>query len=299
MPDVYESLIYENASGVRTVLSDSAVTTNWELRGRSGFSAPDVELITQKYINGQTKIVGRIIKPRTVTMNMIVRGSSTKDRDDIFFKMIEDLIDVDGGDIGKLFVKRSDGSTVYLNCSYASGLKVKEEYKLFHRFTLEFYAEDPYFYSEDLIETVELTQSGTPITLGEDLTLNGWCLDWTTSVTGSGTIDNPYSHEADPIYKIAGFRVDLTISNGEKSLSFDDLDMEQTDVIVIDTRERYKQAYILHPDGTRTDILGNLVWNDADLSLPLAPGYNLITVASSLGAEANLEVDFTMTALSA
>lgn len=299
LEQVYESLIYENASGVRTILSDRSVSSLWELRGRTGFSAPDVELITQKYINGQTKIVGRIIKPREVSVNMVVIGQSIAKRDAVFFQMIEALIDVDGGDIGKLYIKRSDGSTVYLNCAYASGLRVTEEYKLFHRFTLTFYAEDPYFYSQDVVETVTLTQTGTPITLGEDLTLNGWCLDWTTNVSGEGTIENPFSHEATPVYRIAGFRTDLTISNGNKSLSFDDLDMEQSDVIVIDTRERYKAAYILHPDGTRTDILGNLVWTDADLSLSLAPGNNMITVESNIGAVANLEVDFTMTALSA
>ena len=71
------------------------------------------------------------------------------------------------------------------------------------------------------------------------------------------------------------------------------------DVIVIDTRDRYKSAYIKHQDGSRTDILGNLVWSDADLSLPIAPGANVITVSSQMGDETNLEVDITMTALSA
>lgn len=298
MPNI-DYLVYVNASGVRTVLSGESVSDCWELRGRYGFSAPDVELVTQKYINGQTKIVGRIIKPRTVTVNMIVREDTRAKRDKAFFDMVEALIDVDGGDIGRLYVLRSDYTWAYLNCAYASGLKVKDEYKLFHRFTLEFYAEDPYFYSEDIIETVELSQTGDYFTLGEDLTLGNWCLDWTTNASGSGVVDNPFNHEADPIYRIAGFRTDLTISRGSKSLSFDGLDMEQVDVIVIDTRERYKQAYILHPDGTRTDILGNLVWTDADLSLPLAPGYNTIHVESNLGADTNLEVVFTMTALSA
>ena len=299
LDNVFESLIYENASGVRTVLSDRSVSSYWELIGRKGFTAPDVDLITQKYINGQTKIVGRIIKPRTVEISMVVVGETTAKRDKVFFDMVEALIDVDGGDIGKLYITRSDGSVVYLNCAYASGLKVTEKYRYLHKFDLEFYAEDPYFYSQDIIQTITLTHGGTPITLNENLFLSEWCLDWSIEVTGSGVITNPYQHEATPIYRIAGSRETLTINTNTKALSFVNLEMVRNDAIVIDTRERYKVAYIEHQDGSRTDILGNLVWTDADLSLPIAPGANVITVSSEMGAEANLEVDITMTALSA
>ena len=297
---VFESLVYVNASGVRTILSDRSVSSYWELRGRSGFSAPDVELITQKYINGQTKIVGRIIKPRTVTINMIVTGGSRAKRDALFFSMIEALIDVDGGGIGKLYITRSDGSVVYLNCAYSSGLNVTDQYKLFHKFTLEFYAEDPYFYSQDIIQTLILPDGAGAITLGDDLTLNGWCLDWSIITNGSGIITNPYEHAADPVYTIAGIRTNLTIMNSSisKILSFDGLEMTTGDVIIIDTRARQRTAYIVHADGSHTDILGNLVWSDADMSLPLIPGSNALSVTST-GVSSDLEVSISMTALSA
>ena len=298
--EVFESLVYENASGVRTVLSDRSVSSLWEMRGRSGFSAPEVELVTQKYINGQTKIVGRIIKPRTVTVNMVVTGGSRAKRDALFFQMVEDLLDVDGGDIGKLYITRSDGSVVYLNCAYASGLMVTDQYRLFHTFSLQFYAEDPYFYSQDIIQSFSLPEEADAITLGEGLTLNGWCLDWSIITNGSGVITNPFEHAADPVYRIAGIRTNLTIVNNtiQKSLSFSGLLMEYGDVIVIDTRERQRSAYIEHADGSTTDILGNLVWTDADMSLPLVSGGNAITV-SSMGASSDLEVHISMTALSA
>lgn len=295
----FESLIYENASGNRVILSDRSVSANWELVGRSGFSAPEVELITQKYINGQEKIVGRIIKPRTVSINMVVTGATTAQRDALFFDMVEKLINVGGGEIGKLWITRSDGSVVYLNCAYSSGLKVVEQYRKFHLFTLEFYAEDPYFYSQDIVQDVELVESSEPITLSDDLYLNGWKLDWAMS-GGVNMVMNPYAHQADPIYKISGVRVNLTILNStiSKSLQFDDLNMALGDAIVIDTRERQRSAYIEHPDGSVTDILGNLLWSNVDLSLPLAPGSNYLSV-SSLGEAADLEISISMTALSA
>ena len=297
--DVFESLIYVNASGERTILSDRSVSSYWELRGRSGFSAPDVELITQKYINGQTRVVGRIIKPRTVSINMIVTGESTAKRDFVFFQMVESLIDVDGGDIGKLYITRSDGSVVYLNCAYSSGLKVTDEYRHFHRFTLQFYAEDPYFYSTEYTQIINVDEGSEPITLNDELTLGYWCLDWETN-SGSAILLNPYEHEANPVYRIGGIRRDLTIKSSTvaKKLTFEGLDMRNGDVIVIDTRERYRSAYIKHADGTQTDILGNLVWTDAALSLPLAPDLNYLTV-SSFGQPAEMEVSISMTALSA
>jgi hypothetical protein len=281
------------------ILSDRSVSANWELIGRSGFSAPEVELITQKYINGQEKIVGRIIKPRTVSINMVVTGATTAQRDALFFDMVEKLINVGGGEIGKLWITRSDGSVVYLNCAYSSGLKVVEQYRKFHLFTLEFYAEDPYFYSQDIVQDVELVESSEPITLSDDLYLNGWKLDWAMS-GGVNMVMNPYTHQADPIYRISGVRVNLTIQNStiSKSLQFDDLDMALGDAIVIDTRERQRSAYIEHPDGSVTDILGNLLWSNMDLSLPLAPGNNYLSV-SSLGEAADLEISISMTALSA
>ena len=295
----FESLIYENASGNRGILSDRSVSANWELVGRSGFSAPEVELITQKYINGQEKIVGRIIKPRTVSINMVVTGATTAQRDALFFDMVDKLINVGGGEIGKLWITRSDGSVVYLNCAYSSGLKVVEQYRKFHLFTLEFYAEDPYFYSQDIVQDVELVESSEPITLSDDLYLNGWKLDWAMS-GGVNMVTNPYTHQADPIYKISGVRVNLTILNStiSKSLQFDDLNMALGDAIVIDTRERQRSAYIEHPDGSVTDILGNLLWSNVDLSLPLAPGSNYLSV-SSLGEAADLEISISMTTLSA
>lgn len=297
---VFESLIYENASGNRVLLSDRSVSANWELIGRSGFSAPEVELITQKYINGQQKIVGRIIKPRTVSINMIVTGASTAQRDALFFDMVEKMINVGGGEIGKLYVTRSDGSVVYLNCAYSSGLKIVEQYKKFHLFTLEFFAEDPYFYSQDIVQAINLEAGSEPITLGADLFLNGWCLDWTKTMDGSGTVTNPYDHNADPVYRIEGTRTNITIINtsASKSLTFTGLEMAPGDVLVIDTRERYRAAYIEHADRSRTDILGYLVWTDADMSLPMIPGNNSYNVKSS-GSPADLVMTISMTALSA
>ena len=110
------------------MLSCPEITRWWELRGRSGFTAPEMEIISQRYANGVTKILKRMLTPRTVSVKMVVTGDTTAERDASFFSMIKRLMDLNGGDTGKLYVRRSDGMVVYLNCAYSSGLSIVEEY---------------------------------------------------------------------------------------------------------------------------------------------------------------------------
>ena len=298
MDKAFESLIYENASGNRVILSDRSVTSYWELRGRYGFSAPEVELITQKYVNGSVKVVGRIIKPRTVSINMIVTGETTAKRDAVFFDMVEQLIDADGGDVGKLYITRSDGSVVILNCTYSSGLRVTDEYRKFHRFTLEFYAEDPYFYSDPYTQEIDTIQSDI-LTLAQDLYLGTWSLG-TGVVSGTGIITNPVQQNIEPIYRIAGVRSSLIITNETTgaAIGFKDLEMTVGDTVVIDTREKIKSAYIRHSNGSTESIMDKIDWSNEELSLPLMPGENTISV-SGYGAEGTLVVDMMQKYLSA
>lgn len=300
MDKVFKSLIFVNSSGKHVVLVSPSTTNLFELSGRSGFSAPEVELITQKYINGQIKVVGKIIKPRTMKINIIAKGESRAMRDAMFFQMVEDLIEVDGNNTGRLYITRSDGSIVYSNCQYLKGLDIAEKYRRFHKFSLEFYAADPYFYSNDITQTIALTEEALPITLNDNLYLNGWRLNWAAVTGGANIVTNPYAHKADPIYKISGVREDLSIINStiSKSISFNELNMSLGDVFIIDTRERQRSAYIEHPDGSTTDALGSLLWTNEDLSLPLVSGGNYLSV-TSMGEPANMEVSISMTALSA
>ena len=293
-----ESLIFVNSSGEWAILSDEGTRPMWELRNRSGFTAPDIELITQKYVNGINKVVGRIILPRTIRMNFVLVGETTVERDQLFAELVEKLMNTDKGENGKLYVRTTSGQTYVLNCAYSSGLNITDEYRKFHRFTLEFYAEDPYFYSDDVTAEIDFGGSGI-ITLSDTLTLGGWALGWGT-ISGSGAVINPFTRALDPVFRIAGSRASITIMQTAtgKVIQFDGLTMGGQDTIVIDTRDRYKTAYIQHADGTRDSILGNMNWNNPDLSMPMLAGGNAIEV-ESVGLGRPLEVTLALSYLSA
>lgn len=153
MDNCSRDLVYfVNSQGKRTVLSSPENRNYWELVGRSGFTAPNVDIFSEKFASGEVKYFGKALKPRTCTMQMVCRGKSTAERDRIFFEMLDVLMDVDGTGEGKLYVKRSNGQTVYLNCVYSGGMNITEKYKKLHLFKVEFYAADPRFYFEKKYE---------------------------------------------------------------------------------------------------------------------------------------------------
>lgn len=140
------SAYFINSSGEQVVLSSDQNNQYWELVGRSGFTAPEVENFTEKFASGQVKYFGKALKPRSCSMRMVCCGKDTAERDRVFFNMVNILIDKYGTKEGKLYIRRSDGGMVYLNCVYSGGMNIVEQYKKFHIFTIEFYAVNPWFY---------------------------------------------------------------------------------------------------------------------------------------------------------
>ena len=286
--NIFKTLVYENPSGVQTILSSPAMTNYWEVGRRKGFTAPQVKIITQKYVNGNVRIVNTIKEPRTVSVTMILTGKTEASRDKYFHDMVDRLMDTTKGDVGKLYIMRSDGLKVHLNCSYASGLDVVDQYKNLSKFTLEFYAADPYFYGVESIQTAEWNEDD--ITLSDTLTLGIWCLGWNYLST-TKLLRNKLYGSVDPIYEIEGSRKNIMIRNSSVRtfIEFDDLHMTNGDTLVIDTRERYKRAYIRHADGTETSAMGSLRWKTISLSLPVPPGDSYLR-AESMGANYPLNV---------
>ena len=277
----FESLTYENAAGIQTILSSRSVSSYWELGGRSGFSAPTIELITQKYVNGAEKIIGRIVKPRTVKINMVVTGGSRAKRDALFFDMIAKLMDTSKGETGRLYVTRSDGKTVILNCAYSSGLNVADQYRKLQKFTLEFYASDPYFYASTMPQTVPATDIDVK-TLSEDLYLDdSWCLG-DGICSGIGQVDNPSDLPVEPVISITGARKTLQITNQTAgwSINLSGMDLAGTDRLVIDAREKSKDIYIVHADGTTESGLQYLDWSVLGFGMPLELNGNTILWSS-------------------
>ena len=286
---VFKTLVYENPSGIQTILSSPTMRNYWEVGTRKGFKAPQVKIITQKYVNGNVRIVNTLKEPRTVSLTMILTGKTEASRDRYFNDMVDRLMDTTKGDVGKLYITRSDGLKVHLNCAYSSGLDVVDEYKNLSKFTLEFYAADPYFYSVENIQTVDVDE-GTKLTLSETLMLNSWCLGF-GNYKGTKLLTNRLNGSVDPIYEIKDPRNTLTIRNASvrSFIEFGGLKMQNDDVLVIDTRERYKRAYIRHPDDTETTAMGALKWKTISLSLPLPNGDSYLSV-STIGSESQLNV---------
>lgn len=150
--DNCDLVYFVNSQGEKVTLSSPDNEKYWELIGRSGFTAPKVDIFTEKFASGETRYFGKAKKPRTCKMKMFIRGKSTAERDKMFFDMLHILLDERGTGEGKLFVKKSDGQIVYLNCVYSAGMDIVEQYKLFHIFTLEFYGADPNFYLDKSLD---------------------------------------------------------------------------------------------------------------------------------------------------
>lgn len=137
---------FVNSAGKKAILSSPDNRHLWELRGRTGFTAPQYDLFYEKFASGKTHYFGKSLKPRTPTMKMVCVGKDSAERDRVFFNMVDILMDINETTEGKLYLKRFDGVMVYLNCVYSSGLDITEEYKKLHKFTLEFFAADPLYY---------------------------------------------------------------------------------------------------------------------------------------------------------
>lgn len=283
--DRHDYLRYVNGSGQEVVLSSPDITKWFELRGRTGFTAPNVKLITQTYANGVTKILRRQLEPRPVTISMMVIGSSEAERDTVFFDMISKLIDIDGEDTGKLYVKRSDGMIVYLNCTYSSGLSVYEQYRRYQQFNLEFYAPDAWFY-KDLADVTIEAEKGNYLTLSDTLKVGNYHKIGEYFSNGQGVIHNSGLEELQPVIRLQRAFGTTTIKNETTgySINLKNMEMYQGQTLVIDTKDDSKSIYIVNPDGTKLQAGQNLEWSSHDYEFPIVPGDNLITYRGSAGS---------------
>lgn len=142
-----QNLIYfVNSQGEKTILSSPFSKNYWEMSGRYGFSSPKIEILTTKFASGKTIYDGKYVLPRTCGMKMICKGANSAERDKIFYNMLDVLIDAYGTGEGRLYIKKTDGTMIYLNCVFSSGMDPIKEYEKFKLFTVEFYAVDPWFY---------------------------------------------------------------------------------------------------------------------------------------------------------
>lgn len=282
---VFPSLVYVNAKGIRTTLAEQNLKTHFEIKGRSGFTAPEIELKTQKYFDGTTKVLKRQMQPRTVSINMIAIGKTEAQRDALFFQMISQLMDVSGGEIGKLYVMRSDGIVVYLNCAYMSGLSVTEDYRRFQQFTLEFYAADPYFYRDIEITPITLPPE-SKITLRDGLLFGAGHVLGETTGEGYGIVKNNGYESILPVIKAKRINGTFRITNEttHQTLALNNIVTEQDQTLVIDTRGSTKSIKIVNSDGTWLSAGQYLDWENINMEFEIASGENVITFSAGVGS---------------
>ena len=263
MDNCGDLVYFVNSQGRKAVLSSPENQNYWELRGRSGFTAPEVENFSVQMASGITKYFGKTLKPRICTMKMVCTGKNTAERDRIFFDMLDVLLDVSGTGEGKLYVKRSDGATVWLRCVYSDGMNIIEQYQKLHLFTLTFFACDPWFYGAE----------------------KKYSLD--------GLLNSPYTIKVSNQTK-NDMQVKLLVNNNDHTWSFNGRISNQKNGSVIKFKNvstyknfeasfnRYDEYYRLtdYYSGDSVDGRHLLDWLETDPEFCIVPGDNIISGSS-------------------
>lgn len=253
-------IYFVNSQGKRAVLASPQNNNYWVTSGRSGFSAPDVEIFSEKLASGRTQYMGKCLKPRTCSLKMICRGKTSAEKDKIFLDMLDTLLDAEGSGEGRLYYRRYDGSMVYLNCVYTGGMNVVKQYEKFQQFTLPFYAADPTYYVVANAVAIPRTQSTVTVNNNTDknmcfyMIVGGYNANWNIS----GTITNTTTSKM------------LRFSNERPYSSIGNY------YVVVDLREHQKNAYLYSlREKTRRSMYG-LLKSNSDLDFAIVPGQNTV-----------------------
>ena len=120
---LYPYISYITAAGDEVILSCESYKKWWECYGREGFAAPSLDYVTRQYADGMTDTLAVIMKPRPLSVQMVVVGESCRERDEILADMASRLIQLGSRkNWGRLKVMRSDGSYVFIDCVYIGGM---------------------------------------------------------------------------------------------------------------------------------------------------------------------------------
>lgn len=143
-------LSYINARNEEIVLDDDENSFAHELVGRTGMELPQIETEVVTYGDGSQDIVLSRMKSRTVTCYFWVDLDNKVEFERKFREMKSQLLQVGTrmGNWGKLKVRRTDGTYLYLNCIYKNGLDAMvRDSNVRMKFSLTFEATDPLFYN--------------------------------------------------------------------------------------------------------------------------------------------------------
>lgn len=287
--EYYPSVTYENAEGVEITLVNGRLRDIFEVGGRSGTEAPDLSATSVTYADGSSRIVSAKLQPRTVTLQLVLKGSSRQATDTRFHDMISRLIQTGSRDEwGKLTFTRSDGKRVYLSALYTGGANIVNKYRRFKIFTLEFVAGDPYFYNVGETEVTASSSAGGTF-INDGVYLGAW-----TMRSGAATDLDVYNNGevCYPVLKIHGPAAVIEFSNKltGKSLALDpDYVLLADDELTINCRPGERKI-TLTSGGKESDVT-YLLATTSSLNWQIARGHNKISIAYTGGAA---QTDYTL-----
>lgn len=274
-----------------------------ELAGRTGFEAPPVNYVNESYADGYVETIAVRLRPRDVTLHMIVRGRSLLERDNIL-RPITNLLVEHGAHTGwgKLYIDKSDGTIVYLNCFYSGGLESQsEDDPLMHKFSLSFHAADPHFYEQDWTRFIfaDTEQDGLYLSdttfLSDETFLSG-------GVQSSETIVKNLGQLAYPVITVKGPAKNIKFENqlnGVKIELEEGFELKKDETMTIDCRDRKRSILLKNAAGVESDIT-NKLRRGSSLVFPILHGNNYIKITyTDTNAETYVNFAFQQRYLSA
>ena len=275
----YPYLSYITSAGDEIILSCDSYKKWWECYGRSGFAAPPLKHITQEYADGAMDTLAIEVAPRTLTIQMVVSGATSMERDAILQDIASRLIQVGHRrqNWGKLKIRKADGSYVYIDCAYVGGMEdISQTLPRLQLFTLNFYAGQAYFYDEDeTAYSIDIYKSSGllrfPFYFGPNTHFLSAGMDFTRII-------NLPSFRAYPIITVTGpaecIRFE-SVTTGRVIEIDQSFYLARGETITIDTRPNQQTVILTRRDGTEENGF-NLLTEFSNLDWYLTQGDNEI-----------------------
>lgn len=273
----YPYVSYITYLGDEIVLSCEDYKQWWECYGREGFAAPKLDPVTREYADGMIDTLAVVMKPRKLTLQMVVSADSSQERDQVIADMASRLIQLGSRKSwGRLKIMRSDGTFVYIDCVYSGGMDaIAQNLPHLQKFSLQFYAGNGYFYDE--FETLLSTQQLTDLVyLGDEIFLSDE-LFLTDGI--SSLLINNRGESFFPVVDVFGPASVIRIQNNStgKILAVDpDFQLLEGQKLTFNCREHEREITLTDTENTVTDVTEKLLLG-ASLRWEIVKGENSIT----------------------
>lgn len=275
---VYPYLSYVTAAGDEIVLSCREYTKWWECYGRVGFAAPPLKNITQEYADGAMDTLAIEIAPRKLTVQMVISGETSLERDRVLADIANRLIQIGHKrDWGRLRIQKTDGSFSMIDCAYIGGMEtMSQTLPRVQLFSLNFYSGKGYFYDDttdtysfDIYQSAGLLHFGTSFHFSSATHFLSAGMNFTREISIEG-------FRAYPVITVTGPADDIRFENVNtgRIIEFDPLFFLLTgESVTIDTNPFKRSLTITRADGS-TENGFNWLTENSNLDWFLEMGAN-------------------------